>query len=79
MRNRPLNELHKGRNQLKPKARFYIEHIFGFIENSMNGSEHDYIGRARIETGIDLSNPTYNLQRYIQLIRLGRIASIPTM
>ena len=75
-RNRPLSEAQKGLNRLKSKIRCCIEHIFGFVENSMNGPELEYIGRARIETGIGLCNLTYNLQRYVQLIRLGRVAAI---
>ena len=75
-RNRPLNELHKGLNQLKSKVRCCIEHIFGFVENSMNGPELEYIGLARIETGIGLSNLAYNLQRYVPLIRLGRVPAL---
>ena len=73
-RSRPLSEAQKALNQLKSKIRCCIEHIFGVVENSMNGPELEYIGRARIETGIGLSNLTYNLQRYVQLIRLNRVA-----
>lgn len=78
-RNRPLSEARKGLNQLKSKVRCCIEHIFGYIENSMNGPELEYIGLARIETGIGLSNLTYNLQRYVQLIQLGRVPAIKTV
>lgn len=73
VRNRPLNELQIDMNRLKSKVRCCIEHIFGFVENSMNGPELEYIGLARIKTGIGLSNLTYNLQRYVQLLRLNRV------
>lgn len=72
-RNRPLNELQIAMNRLKSKVRCCIEHVFGFVENSMNGPELEYIGLARIKTGVGLSNLTYNLQRYVQLIRLNRV------
>lgn len=72
-RNRPLTELQKGLNRLKSQIRCRIEHIFGCVENSMGGPELEYIGHARIATGIGLSNLAYNLLRYVQLIRLGRV------
>ncbi len=72
-RNRPLNELHKGLNRLKSQIRCAIEHIFGCVENSMGGPELEYIGHARISTGIGLSNLSYNFLRYIQLIKLDRV------
>jgi IS5 family transposase len=75
-RNHPLNDLHKGLNRLKSKIRCRIEHIFGCVENSMGGPELEYIGRARITTGIGLSNLAYNLLRYVQLIRLGRVPAV---
>ena len=75
-RNRPLSELHKGLNRLKSQIRCKIEHIFGCVENSMGGPEQEYIGLNRNSTGIGLSNLAYNLLRYIQLIKLGRVPSI---
>jgi len=77
-RNRPLNELQIGMNRLKSKVRCCIEHIFGFVENSMNGPELEYIGLARIQTGVGLGNLTYNLQRYVQLLRLKRVPAVQT-
>lgn len=75
-RNHPLSELQKGLNRLKSKVRCRIEHIFGCVENSMGGPELEYIGLARITTGIGLSNLAYNLLRYVQLIRLGRVPAV---
>ena len=75
-RNRPLSELQKELNRLKSQIRCKIEHIFGYMENSMGGPEQDYIGRERNATGIGLSNLTYNLKRYIQLIKLGRVPAM---
>ena len=72
-RNKPLNTLQLEFNRLKSTVRCRIEHIFGCVENSMGGPELEYIGLARISTGIGLSNLTYNLERYAQLIRRGRV------
>jgi IS5 family transposase len=73
VRNRPLNELQKGINRIKSRVRCTIEHIFGCVQNSMGGPELEYIGLARITTGIGLSNLAYNLLRYVRLIKLGRV------
>jgi IS5 family transposase len=73
VRNRPLNELQKGINRIKSRVRCTIEHIFGFVQNSMGGPELEYIGLARISTGIGLTNLAYNLLRYVRLIKLGHI------
>src|ERR1035437_4636434 len=71
-----LSAAQKAHNRQKSKIRCLVEQIFGYIENSMHGPELEYIGLARISTGIGLANLTYNLCRYVQLIRLGRVAAI---
>ena len=76
VRNRPLNELHKGLNRLKSRIRCAIEPIFGCVENSTGGPELEYIGRARNTTGVGLSNLSYNFLRYVQLIKLGRVPAM---
>jgi IS5 family transposase len=75
-RNRPLNELQLQINRIKSQVRCRIEHIFGHVENSMGGPELEYIGLRRISAGIGLSNLTYNLKRYVQLVRLGRVPAL---
>ena len=42
-RNWPLSEAQKGMNRLKSKISCCVEHVFGFVENSMNGPELEYI------------------------------------
>jgi hypothetical protein len=64
---RPLTEEQKASNRAKSKVRARVEHIFGFIENSMNGSYIRSIGLARAATAIGLINLTYNMFRYTQL------------
>jgi IS5 family transposase len=66
-RNKPLTEEQKERNKKKSSLRVRIEHIFGFVENSMHGSYIRCIGMIRAEATIGLMNLTYNIFRYIQL------------
>lgn len=71
-----LDEQQKQHNLEKSKVRCLIEHVFGFMENTMNGPELEYIGIHRITTGIGLANLTYNLCRFVQLIRLNRVMAV---
>ena len=71
-----LSDAQKAPNRQKSQIRCLVGHIFGYIENSMHGPELGYIGLARISTGIGLANLTYNLCRYVQLIRLGRVPAM---
>jgi IS5 family transposase len=47
-RNRPLTDGQKESNREKSKTRARVEHIFGFVENSMNGSYIRRIGMRLI-------------------------------
>ena len=66
-KNKPLTDLQKANNKEKSKTRVRVEHIFGFIENSMNGSFVKTIGILRANAKIGLINLTYNMSRYAQL------------
>ena len=66
-RNHPLTEQQKENNHIKSKTRARVEHIFGFIENSMNGSFIRTIGIKRATAVVGLMNLTYNIFRAIQL------------
>lgn len=68
-RNHPLSEKQKKQNKKKSSIRVRVEHIFGFIENSMGGSFIRSIGKMRAEGIIGLMNLTYNMFRFEQLIR----------
>lgn len=70
-RNKPLTEEQKNNNKEKSKVRARVEHVFGFIENSMNGSYIRTIGIVRAKAIIGLMNLTYNMFRYIQLQKIG--------
>jgi len=66
-RNKPLTDVQKENNRIKSKTRARVEHIFGFVKNSMKVSLISTIGQIRAEAQIGLMNLTYNLFRCIQL------------
>lgn len=66
-RNKPLTQRQQQSNRNKSKTRVRVEHIFGFITNSMNGMYLHYRNFARNQAGIGLMNITYNLFRLVQL------------
>jgi transposase, IS5 family len=66
-RNKPLTIEQKTNNKEKSKIRARVEHIFGFIENSMNGSFIRTIGMTRAVAKIGMMNLTYNICRCTQL------------
>jgi IS5 family transposase len=66
-RGKPLTEKQKSSNTEKSKTRVRVEHIFGFVENSMNGSIVRTIGRVRAEAKIGMMNLVYNIFRCVQL------------
>jgi len=72
-RNRPLSEEQKQTNKEKSKTRSRVEHVFGFIEGSMNRFKLNCIGIKRAKSAIGLINLTYNMFRYEQLVRLHGI------
>lgn len=66
-RNKPLTEAQKARNKEKSSVRVRVEHVFGFVENSMHGSIVRTIGIARAKAKIGMMNLTYNICRYTQI------------
>ena len=66
-RNKPLSETQLKRNKQKSKVRARIEHIFGFMTNSMNRMFIRCRNFVRAEVAIGLMNITYNLFRVTQL------------
>jgi transposase, IS5 family len=77
-RNRPLDEKAKKRNRAKSRVRARVEHIFGFMEQSMKGLKLRSIGMKRADGNIGLINLVYNLFRYEQVIRCNGI-SVPAL
>ena len=70
-RNKPLTEEQIKNNREKSKTRARVEHVFGFMEQSMNGLFIRSVGIVRATGIIGLINLTYNLFRYEQVIRLA--------
>lgn len=67
-RNSPLSESQKQSNRQKSTVRARVEHVFGFMENSMGSMFYRKIGINRAETVIGLMNLTYNMFRSVQLM-----------
>ena len=74
-RNTPLTEEQKANNKEKSKTRARVEHVFGFMEQSMNGLFIRSIGIVRATGIIGLINLTYNIFRYEQVMRKKPIKS----
>ena len=70
-KNKPLTDEQKVSNKEKSKTRARVEHVFGFMEQSMNGLAVKSIGIERATSIIGLINLTYNLFRYEQVQRLN--------
>jgi len=72
-RNRPLTDAQKETNRQKAKIRARIEHVFGYMSQSMKGFFLRYIGKRRNAAAIGLINLIYNMARYEQIVRLQLI------
>jgi IS5 family transposase len=66
-KNNPLTDLQKASNKEKSKTRARVEHVFGFMEMSMNGMYLHVIGIKRIEAIVGLMNLTWNMFRKLQI------------
>jgi transposase, IS5 family len=66
-RGKPLNKEQMDRNRVKSKVRARVEHIFAFMENSMNGMYLRSRNLVNIRGAIGMMNITYNLFRLTQL------------
>jgi transposase, IS5 family len=70
-RSTPLTEEQKACNKEKSTVRSRVEHIFGFMYNSMNdGMFVRVIGMARVKVAIGLNNLVYNICRHSQLKKI---------
>jgi IS5 family transposase len=70
-KNKPLTEEQKESNRIKSKTRSRVEHIFGFVTNSMGDFYIQSIGFQRAKGIIGLINLVYNMFRYEQIVRLN--------
>jgi transposase, IS5 family len=66
-RNKPLTEEQKADNRIKSRTRARVEHIFGFMENTLSAGMIRTIGIIRAKSQVALINLTYNLFRFCQL------------
>ncbi len=66
-RNKPLTKAQQKKNKSKSKIRARVEHIFGFMTNSMNRMYIRCRNFVRAQATIGLMNITYNLFRLTQL------------
>ena len=76
-RGKPLTEEQVKNNRRKSRVRVRIEHVFGFMSQSMGGLYLRYIGKARNTAAIGLINLVYNLARYEQIVRLDLMKPEP--
>jgi IS5 family transposase len=71
---KPLTEVQIASNKEKSKTRVRVEHVFGFMEQSMNNLYVRSIGLKRASGFVNMVNLTYNLFRYEQVVRINGIA-----
>ena len=68
-RNHPLTDSQKLSNKQKSTVRSRVEHVFGFMEQSMRGLIFRCIGIVRAKANIAFTNMVYNICRYSQILR----------
>lgn len=66
-RSKTLTKTQQDRNYKKSKVRVRVEHVFGFMTNTMKGIYINSIGKLRAEVNIGLMNFAYNIDRYCYL------------
>ena len=68
---KPLTEGQKENNHVKSKIRCLVEHVFGYVTNSMHDFYIQPVGFVRAKGVIGLINLLYNMCRYEQIVRLN--------
>tara|TARA_B100001013_G_C24591097_1_gene434828 strand:- start:208 stop:1239 length:1032 start_codon:yes stop_codon:yes gene_type:complete len=68
-RKHPLTKKQQKANRSKSRKRVRVEHVFGFMENTMKITRLRAIGKRRIEGIVGLINLTYNICRYVQILK----------
>lgn len=63
----PLTDEQKANNRTKSKTRCRVEHVFGFMEQTMGGLIFRGVGMVRAKANIALTNLTYNICRLVQV------------
>ena len=68
-KNKPLTEEQKESNRIKSKVRARVEHVFGFMTNSLHGMTIRSKGMKRARFSIGIMSLIYNFYRYALLKR----------
>lgn len=71
-KNKSLSQQQKKQNYKWSKTRCRVEHVYGFIENSMGGSTFRGVGLIRATFNVAITNLVYNLCQFEQILRIGR-------
>lgn len=66
-RNHPLSVFQEKLNTRKSTIRARVEHVFGFMANTMNAKFIRCIGLVRAKARIGMTNLVYNMCRYVQI------------
>ena len=66
-RGHPLTDEQKERNRQKSKVRSRVEHVFGFMEQTMGGLVFRRVGMIRAKANIAMTNLVYNMCRLVQI------------
>ena len=70
--NHPLTEEQKESNRKKSPIRSRVEHVFGFMEQTMHGLIFRRVGIVRAKTNIAMTDLVYNMCRLGQVVRLHK-------
>ena len=65
----PLTDEQKASNRTKSKSRCRVEHVFGFMEQTLGGLIFRGVGMLRAKANIALTNLTYNICRLVQVVK----------
>ena len=71
-RNHSLTEEQKESNRKKSSIRSRVEHVFGFMEQTMHGLIFRWVGIVRAKANIAVTNLVYNMCRLGQVVRLHK-------
>lgn len=63
----PLTDEQKANNRWKSKTRCRVEHVFGFMEQTMGGLIFRGVGMVRAKANVALTNLVYNMCRLVQI------------
>jgi IS5 family transposase len=66
-KNAPLTKEQEASNKEKSRIRVRVEHVFGHMENSMNGMRIRTVGMAQAIREVTMMNLAYNMKRYVFL------------